>query len=97
MRVDGNMILITGGGSGVGAALAHRLHDRGNHVIVAGRRQEALDKAIAGRDRMAALTLDVEDPQAIGAFAARELGTSTPCDCWSNANSRSVYDVSADV
>ena len=71
MRIDGNTILITGGASGIGAALAHRLHDKGNHVIVAGRRQGALDKAIAGRERMAALTLDVEDPQAILAFATR--------------------------
>ena len=71
MRIDSNTILITGGASGIGAALAHRLHDRGNYVIVAGRRQEALDKAVAGRQRMAALSLDVEDPQAIKAFAAR--------------------------
>ena len=71
MRVNGNTILITGGASGIGAALAHRFHDRGDHVIVAGRRQEALDKAIAGRDRMAALTLNVEDPKAITTFAAR--------------------------
>ena len=71
MRIDGNTVLITGGASGIGAALAHRLHDRGDYVIVAGRRQEALDKAVAGRERMSALTLDVEDPQAIAAFAAR--------------------------
>lgn len=71
MRTDSNTILITGGASGIGAALAHRLHDRGNYVIVAGRRQEVLDKAVAGRERMAALTLDVGDPQAITAFAAQ--------------------------
>ncbi|MES3154317.1 SDR family oxidoreductase [Sphingomonas faeni] len=71
MNPTGNTILITGGGSGIGAALAHRLHDAGNTVIVTGRRQAALDETIAGRDRMHAATLDVDDPAAIEDFARR--------------------------
>lgn len=72
MKTSGNTILITGGGSGIGAALAQRLAARGDTVIVAGRRQAALDAAIAGHDRMHAMTLDIDDPVAIDAFA-REL------------------------
>lgn len=71
MKLSGNTILITGGGSGIGEALAHRLHDRGDTVIVAGRRREALERAVAGRERMHAVELDVEDAAAIAGFAAR--------------------------
>jgi uncharacterized oxidoreductase len=71
MKTSGNTILITGGGSGIGEALAHRWHDAGNTVIVSGRRREALEQAIAGRPNMHAVTLDVEDGAAIGEFARR--------------------------
>ena len=73
MKQTGNTILITGGGSGIGEALAHRFHDRGNTVIVAGRRQEALERAIAGRDDMHAMTLDVETVDGVAKFAERLL------------------------
>ena len=69
MQTQGNIILITGGGSGIGRALAQRWHDLGNTVIVAGRRQEALDETIRGRSNMHAMTLDIEDPAAVEAFA----------------------------
>jgi uncharacterized oxidoreductase len=75
MKTSGNTILVTGGGSGIGRALAQRWHDLGNFVIVAGRRQEALDETIAGRADMAAMTLDVESPGAIDTFAAALIAT----------------------
>jgi len=71
MKTTGNTILITGGGSGIGRELALRFNALGNTVIVAGRRKDALEETIAGRDRMHAIALDVEDPDAIAAFAAR--------------------------
>jgi uncharacterized oxidoreductase len=69
MKTSGNTILLTGGSSGMGRALAQRLHDLGNEVIVAGRRQDALDETIAGRDRMHAKTVDVEHAQDLRRFA----------------------------
>jgi uncharacterized oxidoreductase len=71
MKTTGNTILITGGGSGIGRELARRFNALGNTVIVAGRRRETLEETIAGRDRMHAMTLNVEDPEAITAFARR--------------------------
>jgi uncharacterized oxidoreductase len=71
VKTTGNTILITGGGSGIGRALALRLNALGNKVIVAGRRREALDETIAGSQNMHAMVLDVEDPQAIKAFVDR--------------------------
>ena len=73
MKHTGNTMLITGGGSGIGKALAHRFHDLGNTVIVAGRRREALEAAIAGRPNMHALTLDIESADGVADFARRLL------------------------
>ncbi|MFS0774102.1 SDR family oxidoreductase [Sphingomonas sp. 1P08PE] len=69
MKTSGNTILMTGGGSGIGEALAHRFHDRGDTVIIVGRRPEALQQAAKGRDRIHIMTLDVEDAEAVDAFA----------------------------
>jgi len=68
MKSTGNTFLITGGGTGIGLALAQRWHDRGNHVIITGRRQQVLQDAVAGRERMTAYALDVTAPDAVDRF-----------------------------
>lgn len=45
MKLSGNTILITGGSSGIGLAFAERFISAGNHVIICGRRESALQKA----------------------------------------------------
>ncbi|MBB5713506.1 SDR family oxidoreductase [Sphingomonas aerophila] len=69
MKANGNTILITGGGSGIGEALAQRFHDAGNTVVIAGRRREALERAAAGRENLHVIELDVTDADAIEQFA----------------------------
>lgn len=74
MEISGNTILITGGGSGIGRALAHRFNDLGNAVIVTGRHMAPLTETIGERKHMSAYLLDVEDPSAIKSFASSLLG-----------------------
>lgn len=71
MQISGNTILITGGGSGIGEALAHRLHDLGNTIIIAGRRADALDAAAKGRANIIPMTLNIDDAADIAEFAKR--------------------------
>ncbi len=48
MGLNGKTALITGATSGIGLAAAHRLAAEGAHVVITGRRQGALDAAVAG-------------------------------------------------
>lgn len=65
MKMTGNTIFITGGGSGIGQALASAFHGLGNKVIIAGRRIEALRATAAAHPGMDVRELDIRDPESI--------------------------------
>ena len=61
MKLTGNTILITGGGTGIGLGLAGAFARRGNEVVICGRRQEKLDEACRQVPRLRAHRCDVRD------------------------------------
>ncbi len=69
MNITGNTILITGGGSGIGRALAEALQAKGNTVIIAGRRERVLNAVTQANPGMQSMLLDIQDRSDIEAFA----------------------------
>ncbi|HVR22546.1 MAG TPA: SDR family NAD(P)-dependent oxidoreductase [Candidatus Polarisedimenticolia bacterium] len=77
MKLTGNTIFITGGGSGIGRGLAEALHRLGNEVIISGRRKSNLDATTQANPGMHSVELDITDSESIAAVA-KSLMTDYP-------------------
>ncbi len=99
--LDGAAAIVTGAGTGIGAAIAAALHDAGAAVTLVGRRAEPLAD-VAGRlgaDRVRVRPCDVSDRDAVQAAfrdAAQAHGPATILvnNAGINTNPRSVAEVS---
>lgn len=71
MQISANTIFIPGATSGIGLALALALQEKGNTVIVGGRRTELLDRIVAEHPGLHAYAIDTADPASITATTRR--------------------------
>jgi uncharacterized oxidoreductase len=69
MKLSGNTIFITGGGSGIGGGLAEALHAKGNQVIISGRRKSALEEVAKANPGIEFIELDIQNPNSIASVA----------------------------
>ena len=71
---DGQVIFITGGGTGLGRCIAHELSALGATVVIAGRREEPLTRVVAEIEaaggRAAFKLLNIRDAEAVDATVA---------------------------
>ncbi|MFJ2863165.1 SDR family NAD(P)-dependent oxidoreductase [Kitasatospora sp. NPDC087314] len=71
------LAVVSGGGTGIGRAIAARLAADGHRVVILGRRPEVLEQAreaierTAGPGRIVPLAADLTDPEAVEAAAGR--------------------------
>jgi NAD(P)-dependent dehydrogenase (short-subunit alcohol dehydrogenase family) len=69
MQFQDKVVLVTGGSSGLGLAIAQELAGQGAHVVITGRRQEQLDAALSSLgERASAIAADVSNADDLAAL-----------------------------
>ncbi|OMC40289.1 short-chain dehydrogenase [Mycobacterium sp. GA-1841] len=101
MDKDRKVVVITGAGSGIGRATAHVLLEAGHHVVLAGRRPEALAQTAAHRPNARLVETDVTDSASVQTLFADAVRTFGRVDVlFNNAGvfgpSASILDIDDD-
>ena len=98
MKLTGNTVFITGASSGIGRAIAEVLDQRGNKVIIAGRRKEKLQEVTKANPGMDWIELNVENPASIQSVAKQLIAKYPTLNVlFNNAGIMEIDNVSSEV
>ena len=100
-KLEGKKVIVTGGGSGLGYAMAKRFVEEGAEVLISGRNMETLSKS-AAEIGCKYLQLDVQDTSAYDAFLEKADGMLGGIDCLVNnagisLHEKNIFDVTEDT
>jgi NAD(P)-dependent dehydrogenase (short-subunit alcohol dehydrogenase family) len=82
IRLDGKIAVVTGGLSGIGAAIAHRMVSEGATVIAADRSTE---ESTLGTGALLPLHVDVQDPASVDSMVRAVITRHGRLDCMVNS------------
>ncbi|WP_316862194.1 SDR family NAD(P)-dependent oxidoreductase [uncultured Cohaesibacter sp.] len=80
MAITNRTILITGGNSGIGQALAEALQSKGNRLIITGRNPDTLKAVLDQNPEMAGYVLDVTNEKELAEFSSKLLSEHPDLD-----------------
>jgi NAD(P)-dependent dehydrogenase (short-subunit alcohol dehydrogenase family) len=78
--LDGRHALVTGGGRGIGRAVATALTRAGASVTIAGRHEQALEEAVATGDATGYVIADVTDAKAVDKAVSQAVAARGPVE-----------------
>jgi len=79
-KLSGKHALVTGGGSGIGAAIALNLALDGANVTISGRRQQPLEALSARHPNINLVTADITNPHSVAEMFEAAQNTTGPVD-----------------
>ncbi len=98
MNINNKTVLVTGGGSGIGLAIAKQLSERNNKVIITGRIADRLQAAAASLKNVTAITADVTNAEDVKRLVNTIQSDFGGLDILiNNAGSAHYYNLGADA